>query len=46
MAQFSHWTDQEIIERFLDGMSMIRLSKMTGKTVRKIKMIVTMEESA
>lgn len=45
MGQFSHWTRHDIIDRFLDGMSMVRLARMTGRSVREVKHIITTPEA-
>ena len=40
-AQFRHWTETEIIDRFLSGMNFGRLSQMTGRSIREVKSIIT-----
>jgi hypothetical protein len=42
--QFSHWTDEDIIDRFLEGMNFGRLARMTGRTIPEIKRIITRSE--
>lgn len=39
--QFAHWTDEEIVDRFLAGLSMFRIMTMTGRPMSQIKQIVT-----
>lgn len=40
MSQFAHWTDADIIDRFLAGMNLGRLARMTGRTIPEIKSII------
>jgi len=44
MSQFNHWTDEDIIDRFIAGMNFGRLARMTGRTIPEIKQIITRSE--
>jgi hypothetical protein len=45
MSQFSHWTEEDIIDRYIAGMNLGRLARMTGRTIPEIKSIITRSKS-
>jgi len=41
IAQFSHWTNAEIVDRFLEGRSFEWIAARTGRTVWDVRYVVT-----
>jgi len=39
-AQFAHWTDRDIVDRFLEGRDFGWIARRTGKSVMEVKRIV------
>lgn len=45
MSQFSHWTEDDIIDRFLSGFDFGKLARMTGRPIPEIKRIITRSDT-
>lgn len=46
IAQFAHWTEHDIIDRFLEGRNFGWIAVRTGRSIRDVKRIVTKKEAA